>query len=171
LLADPQHRDLAFEMTNAGIQIKVPVTMELDHASSVIVLQGTFTVVDHITAKAAKASSTWSQAGVEPARAIDGDLSTRWGAAENTRSGWLEIDLGKEARIASAKVDEAGFGRIRKFEIQIRQGETWTTIAVGTTIGDQKTIPFDQPVKAQLFRLNILDAVDVPTIAEFQLCE
>jgi alpha-L-fucosidase len=171
LLADPKRQPLTLEASRAGIVIKVPVTMELDQASSVIVLQGSFKAIEVISAKAAKASSTWGQAGVEPDKAIDGNLGTRWGAAENARSGWLEIDLGKPARIASAMIDEAGYGRTQKFEIQAKQGDAWITVAGGTTIGDQKHILFAQPVQAQLFRLNILDATEVPTISEFQLFE
>ena len=40
----------------------------------------------------------------------------------------------------------------------------------GTTIGAYKELTF-KPVNAQVFRLNITEAVDVPTIWEFQLFE
>ena len=43
-------------------------------------------------------------------------------------------------------------------------------IASGTTLGPAKEISFS-PVTARLFRLNILQAVEVPTICEFELFE
>jgi alpha-L-fucosidase len=119
--------------------------------------------------KPARASSTWrSQGGFDAAAAFDGDLNTRWSAGENFRSGWLEVDLGQPTRVARAVIDEGNWGRIRQFEVQAQQDGVWKTIASGTTIGPAKEISFP-PVIARLFRLNILNAVEVPTICEFQL--
>jgi alpha-L-fucosidase len=121
-------------------------------------------------AKAAAASGSWD-AGHTAGMAVDNDIDSRWGAEQNARSGWLEIDLG-EARTASRiLVDEAGFDRIRKFEIQIRAGEAWQTVARGSTLGSNKEIRLKPPVTAQFFRLNILESSEVPTISEFQLVE
>ncbi|MBM3493033.1 MAG: hypothetical protein FJX72_01730, partial [Armatimonadetes bacterium] len=41
------------------------------------------------------ASSEWSKE-YSAAKAFDGDDNTRWGAAPDARSGWLEVDLGSE---------------------------------------------------------------------------
>jgi len=120
--------------------------------------------------KPAKASSVWGS-GYEADKAVDGDEGTRWGAAPDARSGWLEVDLGKVTTVTSALIDEAGYGRVRKFSIEAKQGDTWTVLASGTAAGDKKTIQFKSPAKAQLFRLNILEAGEVPTIGEFQLFE
>ena len=49
--------------------------------------------------------------------------------------------------------------------------EGWQTIASGTAIESNKEIVFPAPVKARIFRLNILEANEVPTIGEFQLFE
>jgi alpha-L-fucosidase len=119
--------------------------------------------------KPARASSTWrGQGGFDAAAAFDGDPNTRWGAGENSRSGWLEVDLGQPTHVARAVIDEGNWGRIRQFEVQAQQDGVWKTIASGTTIGPAKAISFP-PVTARLFRLNILNAVEVPTICEFQL--
>jgi alpha-L-fucosidase len=121
--------------------------------------------------KLARASSLWqSQRGFDAAAAVDGDPNTRWGAAENSRSGWLEVDLGRVARVGRAVIDEGDWNRVRQFEIQAKQDGDWKTIASGTTIGPAKGISF-LPVAARVFRLNILAATDVPTIHEFELFE
>lgn len=120
---------------------------------------------------ALSASGTWSQPGYEVAKACDGDTATRWGAPENSRSGWLEIDLGIEKTVSRAMIDEGGYPRSRKFEIQAKVGGDWKTVATGTTIGTGKEIKFTTPVRARAFRLDILEANEVPTIGEFQLFE
>ena len=48
--------------------------------------------------KPAKASSVWG-AGFEAGMANDGNDESRWGAAPDARSGWLEIDLGKDTEV------------------------------------------------------------------------
>jgi alpha-L-fucosidase len=118
--------------------------------------------------KPAQASTVWGP-GYEAARACDGDFNTRWGSEPESRSGWLQIDLGKESAITKVLIDEAGYGRIQRFEVHARQDHTWKTVFTGTTCGDQKLIEFDQPVKAQVFRLSVIEASDVPTVSEFQL--
>jgi len=121
--------------------------------------------------KAARASTTWSgTAEFAAAAALDGDAHTRWGAGQGTRSGWLEVDLGKPVRVARSVVDEGQWDRVREFEIQAEQGGTWRTVARGTTLGPTREILFPA-VEAQRFRLNILRAVEVPTICEFELFE
>ena len=119
--------------------------------------------------KPAKASSVWQDSPqFKAAAAYDGDASTRWGAAENSRSGWLEVDLGETTRVDRAVIDEGDWNRVREFELQVQQDGDWKTIASGTTIGPAKTVAFS-PVSARVFRLNIIQAVEVPTICEFQL--
>ena len=129
---------------------------------------GTASGMGLATAKPAKASSVWGP-GYEADQAFDGDDSTRWGAAPGSRSGWLEVDLGSEQTVTRAYIDEAGFSRTRRFELQARQGDGWTNIATGTLLGDKRGIPFQTPVKARIFRLDILEASEVPTISEFPL--
>ncbi len=117
----------------------------------------------------ATASSTWSQPGYEAGKATDNNFSTRWGAVKDSRSGWLEIDLGSEKTITSALIDEGEFVRVRKFIIEAYQGNEWKAIGSGESIGSYLKVKFPRAVKAQKFRLNILEANEVPTIGEFQL--
>jgi alpha-L-fucosidase len=118
--------------------------------------------------KKATASSTWQQPGYEADKAIDDDETTRWGAAADARSAWLEVDLGQETIIGSAVVKELGFQRTQQFALEWRDGASWKELARGTTIAGEREIKFS-PVKARRVRLNILKATDVPTIEEFEL--
>jgi alpha-L-fucosidase len=160
--------------TGAGIEVSVPaaqrnpcdtiVKLELDGPA-----EGPPSPVS--LGKPARASSTWeSAAGYGAAAAFDGDAYTRWGAAENSRSGWIEVDLGAPTRVDRAVMDENHWNRVRQFELQAQQEDGWQTLASGTTIGPEKEIRF-APVMARVFRLNILKADDVPTINEVELYE
>lgn len=117
-------------------------------------------------AKAA-ASGEWG-AGYEAAQAVDGDASTRWGAQPGSRAGWLEVDLGAEKTIGRAVVIESAYPRTRKFAIEYKAGASWERMVAGTTIDGRREYEFPQ-VTARTFRLNILEAAEVPTIEEFQL--
>ena len=68
------------------------------------------------------------------------------------------------------RIEEAVGGRVQKFEFQYREGSEWKTIFTGQKIGEWFQKKFE-PVQAQEFRLNILDATDGPTIGEIELFE
>ena len=62
---------------------------------------------------------------------------------------------------------ENPWNRVKKFELQYLDGETWKTFLQGTAMGEfQKRFT---PVTAQRVRLNVLEATEVPTIWEFNL--
>jgi hypothetical protein len=119
------------------------------------------------TGKPMRASSVWST-GFDAAKAADDDPSTRWGAAQNSRSGWLEVDLGAEQRVGSVEIWELNFPRVQAFTVEVRQGDVWLEVARGTTIKGRKKIPF-APVKARQVRLVIHEASEVPTLEEFRV--
>jgi alpha-L-fucosidase len=119
------------------------------------------------TSKPAKASSVWGP-GYEADKAFDGDEGTRWGAKPNSRSGWIEIDLGKETPVGCAVVKELGYHRTQEFSIQCKTDGNWKTLHRGMTIAGKKVFDFP-PVTARHFRLVILKANEVPTIEEFQV--
>ena len=105
-------------------------------------------------------------------QAFDNDSQTRWATDSGTKQAWIAANLGKPATIQSVRIQEAPSyaDRITKFEFQYRDGGDWKTIFSGTKIGDRFQKKF-APVKAQEFRLNILDATEGPTIAEIELVE
>ena len=117
--------------------------------------------------KPTTASSTWG-ASYEADKASDHDLDTRWGAAPDKRSGWLEVDLGKDELIGRVEIIEASHPRTEEFSVEYRIGDTWKELSRGTTIGEKKEITFP-PVTARYIRLNILKANEVPTIDEFRI--
>jgi len=114
------------------------------------------------------ASGVWPNPRLDAALAFDGDFGTRWGGAPQTTTGWLAVDFGKPTTIHQAMIDEGDWDRVRRFELQYQSEDTWKTIVTGTTLGSQKLIEFE-PVTAQHFRLNILEATNVPTIWEIEL--
>jgi alpha-L-fucosidase len=113
------------------------------------------------------ASSVWS-AGFEAAQAFDNDEATRWGAKADARSGWLEIDLGKETAIGRAVVMEIGYHRTQEFAIEYKAGNEWKPLHRGTTIAGRRAYDFPT-VNARVVRLNILKANEVPSIEEFHV--
>ena len=118
--------------------------------------------------KAASASSTWQGSeGYEAERAFDGSKATRWGGAEGVESAWLAVDLGEPARIGRVLIDEGDWDRVRRFELQVRQGESWETILSGERIGRLEREL--EPVEGRRFRLAILETTQEPTILELQL--
>ncbi len=119
--------------------------------------------------KPSTASSVWS-ADYGPEKAFDGDESTRWGGAPESRSGWIAVDLGSERTIDRVIVREIGYPRTQEFAIEWNDGGAWRELARGTTLGAEKTITF-APTRLRHIRLNILKASEVPTIEEFQVFE
>jgi len=110
------------------------------------------------------------QADYSAEMAFDGDSDTRWATDSGTRQAWLEADLGKQTTVSKVMIDEwAGGGkRVQSFELQYLSGNEWKVFHRGTTIGERWEKTFE-PIKAQRFRLNILDASEGPTINEIEL--
>ena len=97
---------------------------------------------------------------------MDDDPETRWATDAGTHQAWLQVDLGEPQHDRPGD-DQRGYGRVREFELQSKEGDSWKTFFRGTTIGEEFSAKFP-PVKAQVVRLNILKATDGPTIWEFQ---
>jgi alpha-L-fucosidase len=118
--------------------------------------------------KKATASNVYQNSSEHRAgKAFDDDPGTRWATDSGTKQAWLEVDLGKPATFGRVAISEA-YDRVRKFELQYKDGEAWKTFLSGTRIGEEYSQAFE-PVTAQVVRLNILEATDGPTIWEFQL--
>jgi alpha-L-fucosidase len=100
-----------------------------------------------------------------PQMAFDDDSDTRWATDIGVRQAWITATLASPQTIGSVTISEA-YSRVRKFEFQYRAGAEWKTIFSGTTLGEPLKFA---PVKAQEFRLNILDATEGPTINEIEL--
>ncbi len=120
--------------------------------------------------KPVKVSSVWPgrEDELNKSHITDGKLDTLWAAEESARSAWVTMDLQTTQEVSAAMLSDAPYHRTQAFDLEAQVDGEWKKIAEGTTIGDGLNLSF-QPVKAQLFRLNILKASDTPTLAEFQL--
>jgi len=117
----------------------------------------------------ASASSQWQAGGYEPSNAVDGDLGTRWNAADGTKGGqWLEVDFGADKTFAKTVIREA-FDRATSYRVQYWDGAKWVDGVKGDRIRSQKTDTFG-PVTASRVRLMI-DAIasDSVSIVEFEV--
>jgi alpha-L-fucosidase len=114
----------------------------------------------------ASASGVWPNPHLPASLAFDDDMTTRWGGAPDSKSGWLAVDLGAEKTFSSVFVSEA-YDRVGKFELQTKTGDSWRTFYTGSKIGESFTASF-KPVTARHVRLNIIEASHVPTIWEVQ---
>jgi len=116
----------------------------------------------------ARASNVYqNMPGHNASKAVDDDDATRWATDSGVRQAWLEVDLGTPVAFDRMAIKE-DYDRIRKFEVQYLAGESWKTCLSGIRVGDHFEARFDSVV-ARYVRLNILDAMDGPTIWEFQL--
>jgi hypothetical protein len=118
--------------------------------------------------KAATSSSLYGGA-YAATKAFDGDESTRWAVANGQKTGWLAVDLGQEATVSRAVIQEISWPSVTQFAIQAKDASgNWQDIASGTTIGSRLELKF-KPVKARYFRLDLRQSSNMPNIEEFQL--
>ena len=83
------------------------------------------------------ASST-EAAGLEPAKAVDGQAGTRWASAEGVDPQWLRVDLGAPVALSRVRLDwEAAYARAYRVQGSL-DGTTWTDLHT-TTTGDGGT--------------------------------
>lgn len=117
----------------------------------------------------ASASSTWQDDPVYGAdQAFDGAPGTRWGAEDGARDGWIQLDLEKATIIRGLFIREGTWDRVRAWYLELGLGDTWTTVAQGTTIGAEYEVEM-APATADRIRLVIVRADGVPTIHEIQI--
>ncbi|RYG55445.1 discoidin domain-containing protein, partial [bacterium] len=124
------------------------------------------------TLKAVTTSSTvWNRSeAYDAAKAFDADPTTRWATPDGTKTAWLQADLLKPSMVKGIAINEAFPGRVKQFQIQYQApgSATWETLLEGTQLGSGFKVNF-RPVEARAVRLNILDAVEGPTIWEMGL--
>ena len=104
-----------------------------------------------------------------PQKAFDKDPQTRWATDSDAKQVWIAADLGQPVAIEGVRIPGRE-DRVTKFNFQYRDGGEWKTIFSGDKFGDKFEKKF-APVKAQEFRLNILDSTGGTTIREIELIE
>lgn len=102
-----------------------------------------------------------------PAEAFDNDPDTRWATDAGTGAAWIAIDFEQPRRVGKVRIDEAIAERVQRFELQYQAQGQWTTFLTGGTLGRWFQADFE-PVTAQEFRLNILEATEGPTIHDIE---
>lgn len=92
-----------------------------------------------------------------PANLLDGDPLTYWTVEDDSTSGSVLIDLGKVTTFDVVSIEESiEFGqRITSFRVEYsNDGENWTTMKEGTTIGSKRLVR-TAPVKAQYVKITV----------------
>ncbi|MDF7808676.1 discoidin domain-containing protein [Pontiellaceae bacterium B12219] len=112
----------------------------------------------------ASASSVHSSS-YAASKAFDGDLVTRWAATELTP--WIEVDFGATVSINGIRIVETR-DRIRSYEIQVYDNESWEPVFEGENPYDNQIEWFSE-VSGSRFRLQIMSATSNPTVEEFEL--
>jgi alpha-L-fucosidase len=104
------------------------------------------------------------------ASAVDGKTETFWAAAAGQSSARLEIDLGgrRSFDVISLQEPIALGERTSQHHLEARANGVWTTIAVGTTIGERKLYKL-AAVSADRVALVITGARGAPAISELGL--
>ena len=131
-----------------------------------------------LTGQHVTATSCWGK-GYEPACATDGGLQTRWAATENKAQLVIDLPAGKSFKklsifeyLEDVESPDGGVTRLRKnrithYTIDIMRDEVWETIYTSREpMGDCKVIHFPRPYSGTHLRLNILDAINPPSIYE-----
>jgi alpha-L-fucosidase len=168
------------KQTDAGIEVSVPaaqrdaidtiVKLELDApAKSIPAFKPKSTTAPSLTTGKKATASNWFQKSdkYSPDKAVDGDPDTRWGCDYGTHACWLEVDLGEAKTFDRAAITEP-YGRVKEFELQVKDGDAWRTFHRGMTIGEDLEVKFT-PVTGRHVRLNLLKTTEGPSIWEFQL--
>ena len=73
-------------------------------------------------------------------------VGTFWQPANDDKSPWIEIDLGKPQKISSVVIYEGG-QNVKSFKLQYKSGEEWISFYNGTTVGTRKEIGIE-PIEA-----------------------
>lgn len=100
-------------------------------------------------------------------KAFDRDMETRWATDAGTKQAWVAVEFPKPTTASSVRIREAYAGRVKKFEVQCKEGASWKVVFAGDGLGEDFSRRFE-PVTAREFRLNILEATEGPTISEIE---
>jgi len=103
------------------------------------------------------------------AKAVDGNVATRWATDNSITSATLEVDLGANYTFNKATTLEY-LSRVTSYKVQYWNGTSWLDAFTGTTIGVSQTDSFPS-VTGSKVRLNILTVTGTrgPSIYEFEV--
>ncbi len=120
--------------------------------------------------KPAKASSFYkNDVNYGAGNVVDKSKSSRWATANGATSGWLEVDLGTVQFVNSFSLDEVGYGRVKSYTIEYKDGTEWKIAYTGRTITDGEVVKLADTISTRYVMLNIKEAAPTPTIGSFEL--
>lgn len=135
--------DLFQEVTTDKIRVRVteqvgtPLFRQIlvDKASQTLVASLRQIPTSVLRGATATASSVHS-APYEAKYLIDGNMNSRWGAADRDLLAWVEFDMRRPRRFASMQASELG-DRVQEFQIEVRNtpDQPWSKIFAGGRIG------------------------------------
>jgi alpha-L-fucosidase len=160
----------ATETVDGELRISVPpgdrrpidtvVVLELDGPALEI---EPITVTAGQAGKATASNTFMKMEEFGPEAAFDDDPHSRWATDAGTHRAWIATDLGKPVSVGGVRIREAYPGRVRRFEFQFKEGDSWKPILRGTTLGEEFRTNFPA-VTAREVRLEILEATEGPTL-------
>ena len=106
-----------------------------------------------------------------PANLIDEDPSTYWATDDEVTTPELEVEFTQPVTFSVIRLGEAlRLGqRIGSFEIDVRSGNAWRTLAAETSIGNCRLIRTGEPVTTTNLRLRITSSPVCPALSDFGL--
>jgi hypothetical protein len=162
VITEQSQRGIKLSLTgiNEG-EIDQIVVLELDRDAGEIAPIDV-PVLSFATGKSVKQKDVGGSGWHSAEWAVDNDFASTWRCGNE--ESWLQIDLGRKEKISRVVIFESG-NRIRKFRIEMMDGENWLSLHEGTTVGDKLVIPI-QSLKTQYIRLQILESEDPAVISE-----
>ena len=159
----------------ANLLLNFPVDRRgLVHERDAAALAGLRSAIDAILAEdlaaGRKATSEQTRGGDDgpfaASNVTDDDPATFWAARDEMTSGTIEIALGRPSPVDHVEIGEhLPLGqRIKRFSVQCRTVDGWTTVAQGTTVGGRRIVSFPA-VMANRIRVVVEDARAAPTIS------
>lgn len=106
-----------------------------------------------------------------PANAIDGNVNTYWTMDDASTTGWLQVDLGKTAKVNGLYVQEhiALGQRIGGWAVEALVSGSWKQLVAGTSMGYKRIEKLANPVSTSSVRLRITQSNAVPLVQNFQV--
>ncbi len=158
---------------NSKLLLNVPPTRDgLFHDADVRALEGFASRRSALFARdlLAGARVRGSNGSPDAQAVLDDDDATFWSAPRDAHAGRLEFELPAPVEFDVIRLDEAiAHGQhIANYRIEIDDGEGWTPIAWGTTIGHRR-LDRIAPTTAQRLRISIEFAYDTPRLSRVAL--
>jgi alpha-L-fucosidase len=101
---------------------------------------------------------------------VDGKKDTYWSTDDQITTGTIEIDLGQVKRIKYVLLQEYIMlgQRVKKFQVDIWNGNSWQSVSDNTTIGYKRIVRFDA-IETSKIRISITASKACPLISNVEV--